>query len=59
MSDLSLKQMTEDQVRALRDKVYCQKSTNYNWEECKHRWLTEESVKWLQEKSNRELRDYK
>lgn len=40
--------LTEAEVRALRDRVYGP-TTDKNWEECKTEWLKPEEVKWLRE----------
>jgi hypothetical protein len=41
--------LTEEQIRALRDKVYDQQTTDKNWECCKEYWSREDEVRWLQE----------
>jgi hypothetical protein len=42
---------SESKIRALRDKIFIIPTSDKNWEDCKSKWMTEESVKWLQEKS--------
>ena len=40
--------LTESQVRALRDRVYGHATSEKNWDGCKEKWLTAESIEWLQ-----------
>ena len=40
--------LTESQVRALRDKVFGQQSTDKNWDGCKENWMRPSEIKWLQ-----------
>ena len=42
-------QLTEEEIRALRNKVYDQTTTDKNWDCCKEYWLREDEVKWLKE----------
>jgi len=43
--------LTEAQVRALRDLVYEVASTDDNWNATKQKWMTPESLRWLQERT--------
>jgi len=43
--------MNESEVRAMRDKCYGVASSDANWEACKHKWLTQESIEWLRKHS--------
>ena len=45
---MSQNQPTEAQVRALRDLVYGQRSTDKNWDGCKDKWMEPENIEWLQ-----------
>jgi hypothetical protein len=38
---------TEDEVRAMRDRVFGVPSTDQNWEGCRHNWTRPDSVEWL------------
>jgi hypothetical protein len=40
--------LSEAEIRALRDSVYGQASGDNNWNACKDKWLTPENVAWLQ-----------
>lgn len=40
--------LTEADVRALRDRVFGEPCTDKNWNGCKDRWMTPESIAWLQ-----------
>jgi hypothetical protein len=42
-------QPTEEEVRAMRDKIYGENLPDNKWNEIKHNWLRPEEVKWLQE----------
>ena len=42
-------QLTEEEIRALRDKVYDQTTTDKNWDGCKDRWIQPDETKWLRE----------
>ncbi len=37
--------MTESEIRALRDRVFDQTSTDANWDACRKKWM--EQVDWL------------
>lgn len=53
---MSDKRLTEADVRALRDLVYGQSSTDRNWEACKEEWMRPENLAWLQaQKPHRKL----
>ncbi len=39
--------MSEAEVRALRDRVYRHKSTDRNWEGCKENWMHPDNIRWL------------
>ncbi len=41
---------TEEQVRALRDKVYGVPIKDEGWRNCRDKWVEPEQVKWLKEK---------
>lgn len=40
--------LTEQEIRALRDRVFGQVSSDSNWEGCKDNWMKPAQVKWLQ-----------
>ena len=40
-------QMTEAEVRALRDRVYGHISTDKNWERCRVDWMHPANIAWL------------
>jgi len=40
-------QLTEAEVRALRDRVFGEASTDNNWEACKHLWMRPDQIAWL------------
>ena len=40
-------QITEAEVRALRDRVYGQPSTDKCWNACGKYWMTPENIAWL------------
>jgi hypothetical protein len=46
-------QLTEAEVRALRDQVYGQISTDNNWNASKEKWMTPENIKWLQQRAKK------
>jgi len=37
----------EPEIRALRDRVFDQVSTDSNWNACGHKWMTSDGVAWL------------
>ncbi|MDR3427830.1 hypothetical protein [Silvimonas sp.] len=39
--------LTEAEVRALRDSVYGQPSTDKCWDACGEKWMQPENVEWL------------
>lgn len=41
---------TETQVRAMRDQLYDNPSTDANWDGCKDNWMKPEEIRWLQER---------
>jgi hypothetical protein len=41
--------MTEQEIRALRDKVYGVPITDSEWRNIKHNWMRPDSVEWLTE----------
>lgn len=43
----SPEEMTEAEVRALRDRVYGHRSTDRNWEGCKENWMHPANIRWL------------
>lgn len=40
-------QLTEAEVRTLRDCVYGHPSSDHNWEMCRENWMRPDSVEWL------------
>ena len=47
------RQPTESEVRAMRDRVFGQPSTDRNWENCKDNWMRPSEIRWLQEQDVR------
>ena len=41
--------LTEPEVRALRDQVYGEPSTDKNWDFCREHWMRPDSIEWLLE----------
>lgn len=39
--------LTESEIRALRDRVYGHPTSDKNWEGCRENWLRPESTQWL------------
>jgi len=39
--------ITESEVRALRDTVLVGKSSDRNWDACRENWMKPDSVQWL------------
>ena len=44
---ISLTELTESEVRRLRDLVFDQVSSDKNWESCREYWLKPEETAWL------------
>jgi len=44
---MEIKAFSEDEIRAMRDKVYGDSTSDKNWEGCRDRWI--DDVKWLSE----------
>lgn len=42
-----MKNITERQVRNLRDKIYGVPISDKEWNTCKDNWIREENIKWL------------
>jgi hypothetical protein len=49
-------EMTEKQVRKLRDLVYDQPTADKNWEGCKLEWMKPEEINWLQKQVNKQTK---
>ena len=49
MSTNQTTELSEAEVRALRDQVFGHNSTDKNWDGCKEKWLTPEGIQWLQD----------
>jgi hypothetical protein len=47
------KNMSEAEVRQLRDEVFEHRSTEEGWAACKENWLRADSVAWLKEWAER------
>lgn len=41
-------ELSEVQVRALRDRVYGKPTSDKNWDGCKDKWMEPENIAWLQ-----------
>lgn len=48
----------ETYVRDLRDLVFTVPTTLNNWEHCKENWMKASEIEWLEDKSQRPLKDY-
>lgn len=48
--------ITEKEVRALRDKVYEEPVSEREWENCKGNWMKPENIAWLQLKAVKPLK---
>lgn len=44
-------ELTEDQVRALRDKVFEKPTTDTNWNACKVFWMRPPDIRWLMQEA--------
>jgi hypothetical protein len=44
-----MKQLSEQEVRALRNQVYDQEATEGHWEYVKEIWMKPEQIAWLQQ----------
>jgi hypothetical protein len=49
-------ELTELEVRRLRDTVLGRKSSNANWDACRENWMRPDSVDWLLAHSKIELK---
>jgi len=47
---------TEEEVRALRAKVYCSDCTDKTWEEVRANWMKPDAVRWLVEHARIDLK---
>ncbi len=46
-------ELSESEVRALRDRVFEKPSSDTGWESCKENWMKKDSVKWLLDRSTK------
>lgn len=49
----TIENLTEAEVRALRDQVYGVPIPDNGWERCKENWMQPENIRWLLERSQR------
>ena len=47
---------SEAEVRAMRDAVFIDPSSDNNWEGCRERWMRPENIKWLRERIAKKLK---
>lgn len=47
-------ELTEEELRDIRDSVYGRKSTDSNWYGCRENWIKPEEIQWLLDSLNGE-----